>query len=145
MAHDVGAVKLAFFGLLEYLEHQHVWNWSWSEADYNESVFFRNPSAYYCSKDLRLFHEGNWQETYKGAHSIPKYKPALTSTQREGGRGVGRRGVGVIGPGAIKVGPMFYMSSFTHAHPLFYRLLMGAWQHSSSPRQSQVSAVWIDV
>jgi hypothetical protein len=57
------AIKLAFFRLVEYLEHQYLWvrlqaqNGSkWPEAKNFLSV-------YSCSEKLRLFHARNCQET----------------------------------------------------------------------------------
>ena len=56
------AINLAIFGLLVYLEHQHLWNWLWSKNGQKESAFFRRSSVY-CSLNLRLFRLRNSQET----------------------------------------------------------------------------------
>ena len=79
------AIKPSFFGLLEYLEHQHLWNWFWSKNGQKERTFFKNATAYYSCKKLRLFHARNGQETEDIWQRCTSHPNGLTRIQREGG------------------------------------------------------------
>ena len=57
------AIKLAFFRLVQYLEHQHLWVRLQAQNGQTEITFFWNFSVYSCSEKWRLFHERNCQET----------------------------------------------------------------------------------
>ena len=57
------AIKLAFFRLVEYLEHQSLWVWLQAKNGQEQIPFFWNSSVYSCSEKWRLFHVRNCQET----------------------------------------------------------------------------------
>ena len=44
------AIKLAFFRLVEYLEHQHLWVWLQAQNGQKRRPFFRKLSVYSCSE-----------------------------------------------------------------------------------------------
>ena len=56
------AIKLAF-GLVEYLEHQHLWVRLQAQNGQKQRPFFWNSSVYSCSEEWRLFHARNCQES----------------------------------------------------------------------------------
>ena len=57
------AIKLAFFRLVEYLEHQHLWVRLQAQNGQKQITFFWNSSVYSCSEKWRIFHARNCQET----------------------------------------------------------------------------------
>jgi hypothetical protein len=57
------AIQLAFFRLVEYLEHQHLWVQLQAQNGQKQKLSSRNSSVYSCSEKLRLFHVRNGQET----------------------------------------------------------------------------------
>ena len=57
------AIKLAFFRLVEYLEHQHLWVRLQAQNSQKQITFFWNSSVYSCSEKLRLFQARDCQET----------------------------------------------------------------------------------
>ena len=44
------AIKLGFFRLVEYLEHQHLWVQLQAQNGQKQRPFFRNPSVHTCSE-----------------------------------------------------------------------------------------------
>ena len=62
------AIKLAFFRLVEYLEHQHLWVRLQAQNGQKQITSFWNLSVYSCSEKGRLFHARNSQETYNAVY-----------------------------------------------------------------------------
>ena len=44
------AIKLAYFKLVEYLEHQHLWIRLYSQNCQKNRIFFSNSTVYSCSE-----------------------------------------------------------------------------------------------
>ena len=84
------AIKLAFFRLVEYLEHQHLWGWLQAQNGQKQSPSFWNSSVYSCSEKCEKLPR-NWRSgtTLCTTPFTEQLKLALTRIER-----------GVGGPGA---------------------------------------------
>ena len=83
------AIKLAFFRLVEYLEHQHLWVQLQAQNGQKQRAFFWNSSAYSCSQKLKISHNAVYHSLQRTAQTVSNQnrkrsgRPRCTTKQED--------------------------------------------------------------